>query len=95
MSKNELEEVRREIDAVDLLLLKSVANRQKLARKAGELKREAGLKIHDPKREKEVLELRREWAEQLELDPDSVEELFHLLIDESRKLQEKDKKGDE
>ncbi len=95
MRKDELEKVRREIDAGDLLLLKSVANRQKLARRAGELKREAGLPIHDPEREKEVLKLRREWAEQLGLDPDSAEALFHLLIDESRKLQEKDKKGDE
>jgi chorismate mutase-like protein len=95
VSEDGLDTVRRDIDVEDLQFVKALKRRLKLARRAGELKRKADLPIHDPNREREVLALRRDWAEQLGVDPDVVEDFFRLLIEQSRKAQEEDEKGTE
>ena len=52
----DLNTARRQIDAIDSELVESLARRLKVARELANLKREAGLKIRQPDRERAVLE---------------------------------------
>ncbi|NPB07703.1 MAG: prephenate dehydratase [Aquificae bacterium] len=52
----ELEELRREIDHIDEEILRLLNERAKLAKKIGEIKKEKGLPVHVPERERAIFE---------------------------------------
>jgi len=86
----ELQETRELIDAVDHELLLLLARRVTLARRAGKAKAQLGHPILDPSREASLLSERRAWAEGLDLDGESVDELFRSILRLSRRAQRED-----
>lgn len=83
----ELKETRAHIDALDRELLELIARRAELARRAGQIKGEKSLPVRDAARERQLLGVRRAWAEGLGLDSDGVAGLFERLLTLSRDVQ--------
>lgn len=72
------------IDALDHDLLQTTARRMALVAEIAEYKRQHGLKIRDPQRERELLTDRAERAEELGLPRGEMESVFRLLLRASR-----------
>jgi chorismate mutase/prephenate dehydrogenase len=75
------------VDAADRDLLQVIARRMALVSEIGSVKRELGLRIRDPGREREVLEDRARAARELGLPAGEVESMFRLLLRASRDQQ--------
>jgi len=85
-----LDDLRRELGEVDRQILALVAQRQGLAKRIGQAKREAGLPTRDFRQERDVLSRARDAAQQKGLAPALGEELLTFLIKHSLTVQEKD-----
>ena len=72
------------VDAVDHDLLQLIARRMGLVGEIAATKREQGLRIRDPEREREVLADRTRLAEELGLPRGEMESMFRLLLRASR-----------
>lgn len=83
----DLRETRELIDDVDRELVRLLAKRALLSRRAGRAKAGTGRSIRDPERERDVLETRRRWAADEGLDVDGVAEVFRNVLRISRSLQ--------
>lgn len=79
--------VRRHIDQIDRQIVRLLARRQELSLEIGKVKQARGLPVHIPGRESELLEIVRDEAAHLAVDPQHVEDLFELVLAESRRLQ--------
>ena len=88
-----LAKLREQIRAVDRELVELTARRLALARRVGEIKRDAGQPIRNYVVEAEALRLVREAALALDVSPATAEELLKLEIRESLRVQEKDRVG--
>ena len=88
MSENDLDVLRRAIDAVDSRLLELIHERVRLVLEVGVYKAKHGLAIYDPERERRLLERLTALAEP-PLEPDTVRRIFERLIDESRRLEQR------
>ena len=86
-----LDELRKELSAVDRRLVELVAERQRLVGEIGRNKRDTGTNTRDYAREKDVLDMGRAQAEELGIDPDLVEDLLEMLIRSSLQSQEHDR----
>jgi len=86
----ELAEVRDLIDELDLELVTLLARRGRLARRARRAKSKIGKGVRDPSREEALLEDRRSWAADRDLDPERVESIFRAVLRFSVALQEDD-----
>lgn len=84
-----LEEIRAAIDGIDRAILAALRNRLDYVRAAGRFKRNSN-EVRAVERVKSMLAERRAWAEQLDLDPDWIEEMYRLLIDGFIRLELKD-----
>lgn len=82
-----VDELRKRIDRIDREILELLARRVEVAKKIGELKREAGLPIADHEREREVVERGIKLAEQLGLDVGLIEIILNAVIGMCRKIQ--------
>jgi chorismate mutase len=82
-----LEALRRDIDAVDQEILKLLHKRVRLVMQVGEYKRERGIPVYDPERERELFE-RLSRAAEPPLDGDTVRRVFERLVDESRRIEQ-------
>lgn len=76
-------ELRHEIDAVDTQILSLLQRRLELVFKVGEVKRENGVKVYDPERERQMLARLSSLATP-PLSPDTVRRIFERIIDEFR-----------
>ena len=83
----DLEALRRDIDAVDQQILKLLHARVRLVMQVGEYKRERGIPVYDPARERQLLE-RLSRAAEPPLDADTVRRVFERLVDESRRIEQ-------
>ena len=63
------------------------AERHRCACEIGQLKKELGIEIYQPEREKEVLNHVRTVACEGPLGPDAIARLFERIIDEARRLE--------
>lgn len=72
------------VDSLDRELLQLAARRMALVGEIAEFKRRHGVRIRDPRREREVLEDRCRRAEALGLPRDEIESIFRLLLRASR-----------
>lgn len=90
-SGRQIEDCRAEIDQLDRVLVRLLNLRARLALKVAGLKRRAGLPLHAPGREREVLRNVTE-ANPGPLDRAAVAKLFRLAIRESRRLEENDRR---
>lgn len=84
----ELRETRDLIDDLDRELVRLIARRAQLARRAGRIKREHGSGVRDVRREIELLKHRREWARDEDLDAEAVSRVFEAVIALARGAQE-------
>ena len=82
-----MKESRKKIQELDFILLELLAQRFRLAKEIGELKRTQSLQIKDEEREGELLEKIQEKARELQLSPEFVNELYELILKESKRIQ--------
>ena len=75
-----LAEVRSEIDRLDQSLIKIISRRQEYAHAAARFKR-TDREVHAHDRQRQMMAVRRLWAETEGLDPDLIESLFRMMID--------------
>jgi chorismate mutase len=83
----ELEAIRAEIGRVDEAIIFLIAERLRLARRVGDLKRTAGLGVLDPSREAAVVRRAGVLARERGLDDEAVRDLFWRLIEMARTAQ--------
>ena len=81
-----IDEVRRRIDELDAALVALLNERSACALAIGELKRELGLPVYQPDREKAVLANVRS-SNMGPLDAEAMSRLFERIIDEARRLE--------
>jgi chorismate mutase len=82
-----LETARARVGAIDEQLMVLLAERQRVVRQIGELKREAGRPVLDPAREAAVLRRVAERARGLGLDEDAVRDVWRRVLAMARKVQ--------
>lgn len=87
-----IDDYRREINRLDRELLHIFNERAGLALKIGEIKKELGIPVYDPEREKRIFEAMA--AENPgPLENEAIVRLFERVIDESRRLERIRTKG--
>lgn len=89
-----LEDLRRDIDRVDEVLVRLLNERARCVCEIGRLKKVQGIDVYQPDREKDVLRHVREVASEGPLGPDVVARLFERIIDEARRLERRVVHGD-
>ena len=82
-----LDELRNDIDRVDEVLVRLLNERARVACEIGQLKKQLGVEIYQPDREKQVLAHVRGIAAEGPLGPDAIARLFERIIDEARRLE--------
>ena len=87
-----IDDYRREINRLDSELLRIFNERAALALKIGEIKKELGVPVYDPEREKRIFET-MSVANRGPLENDAIIRLFERVIDESRRLERIRTKG--
>ena len=75
------------IDALDRDILQIAARRMTLVAEIAAYKRDHGLRVRDPRREREILDDRSRVAEELGLPRGEIESIFRLLLRASRDQQ--------
>ena len=85
----ELDDLRKKIDEADEELLNIIAERLSLMPKIAAIKQSQNISINQETREKEVIEKIRKKAVQRKLNPDFIEKIIIEIIQESKKIQEK------
>jgi chorismate mutase-like protein len=82
-----LDELRRDIDRVDEVLVRLLNERARRVCEIGRLKKELGIEIYQPDREKDVLRHVQDVACEGPLGPEAIGRLFERIIDEARRLE--------
>jgi chorismate mutase/prephenate dehydrogenase len=86
-----LDDLRTSLSDVDRQLVELIARRQQIVSEIGKHKRSSGKATRDYKREKDVLDMARAQAEELNIDPDLADGIMSALIQSSLASQEKDR----
>ena len=84
--KHRLDELRREIDAIDEQLVRLLSERAECALQIGHEKKLAGMEVYQPTRETEVLS-HVQRINMGPLDDAAMKRLFERIIDEARRLE--------
>ena len=82
-----IENLRQQIDQLDIQLVELLAKRQEVTAQVGTYKKEVGKPIYDPVREADLIAKRRELAESLQVAPDLIEDLLRRIMRESYQSQ--------
>jgi chorismate mutase-like protein len=82
-----LDDLRDDIDRVDEVLVRMLNERARIACEIGRLKKEMGVEVYQPEREKQVLAHVRSIAAEGPLGADAIARLFERIIDEARGLE--------
>jgi chorismate mutase-like protein len=82
-----LDDLRNDIDRVDEVLVRLLNERARVACEIGRIKKEQGIDVYQPEREKQVLEHVRNVAVEGPLGPEAIARLFERIIDEARRLE--------
>jgi chorismate mutase len=82
-----LDDLREDIDRVDEVLVRLLNERARVACEIGKLKKELGIEVYQPEREKQVLAHVRGIAAEGPLGTDAIARLFERIIDEARRLE--------
>ncbi len=82
-----LDDFRNDIDRIDEVLVRLLNERARVACEIGELKRQLGVEVYQPEREKQVLAHVRGIAAEGPLGADAIARLFERIIDEARRLE--------
>ena len=87
-----IDDYRKEINRLDSELLRIFNERAGLALKIGEIKKELGIPVYDPEREKRIFDAMAK-DDPGPLENDAIIRLFERVIDESRRLERIRTKG--
>ena len=90
--KLELKDIRKKIDAVDAKIVASIAERVSYMPAVAKYKKENNLPIHQPDREKEIIQSRVDLAEKTGVSRDLIQKIFSLILENSREIQEQESK---
>jgi len=90
-----LDELRDDIDRVDEVLVRLLNERARVACEIGRLKKDLGVEVYQPEREKQVLAHVRSIAAEGPLGADAIARLFERIIDEARRLERRMIHGEE
>lgn len=82
-----MEEIRKKFDQIDREIIELLGKRMKLSQKAGQYKKEAGIKIHQPEREKELLHKLSLLAEKKAVPIKLINEIYQAIFKESKNIQ--------
>lgn len=82
-----LDNLRRDIDRVDEVLVRLLNERARCVCEIGRLKKDQGIEVYQPDREKDVLTHVRTIGSEGPLGPDAIARLFERIIDEARRLE--------
>jgi chorismate mutase len=85
---DELEKYRKQVDRVDELILKALAERAKICVAIGEVKKKRGMPVRDVSRESEVYNLVKEKSVEFGLDPLQVEAVYREIVNMCSAVQE-------
>ena len=88
----DIDEIRQEIDRLDNELLRIFNERAALALAIGEIKKEKGIPVYDPEREKLIFD-KVKAGNPGPLEDGAIVRLFERVIDESRRLERIRTKG--
>ena len=89
-----LDELRDDIDRVDEVLVRLLNERARVACEIGRIKKEQGIEVYQPEREKQVLAHVRSIAAEGPLGAEAIARLFERIIDEARRLERRLVHGD-
>ena len=89
-----LEDLRKDIDRVDEVLVRLLNERARCVCEIGRLKKEQSIEVYQPDREKDVLMHVRAVASEGPLGPEAIARLFERIIDEARRLERRVVHGD-
>ena len=81
--RTQLDELRQMINGIDEEITQKMAARMELVERIGQYKYAHNVAIPQPERFEEILRLQRELAEALQVDPDFMEELMHVIHKQS------------
>jgi chorismate mutase-like protein len=87
MTSTTLDDLRRDIDRVDEVLVRLLNERARCVCEIGRLKKAHGVEVYQPDREKEVLAHVRSVGAEGPLGSEAVARLFERIIDEARRLE--------
>jgi chorismate mutase len=82
-----LEDLRKDIDRVDEVLVRLLNERARCACEIGKIKKEQNVEIYQPEREKQVLDHVKSVAAEGPLEPEAIARLFERIMDEARRLE--------
>jgi chorismate mutase len=77
--RDDLEELRRQIDALDETLLRLLAERMKVARQIGSYKKAHDLSVADPARMEAVLAVQQAKAQAADLPEEYIKQLYEII----------------
>ena len=80
----DIEALREEIDDIDEALVSLLAKRQQAVAQIVSLKREHGIPVYHPAREEDLISNRRRQAQEVGLEPAYIEDLYRLILRQSR-----------
>jgi prephenate dehydrogenase len=83
----ELKQAREHIDGIDREIVRLLAQRTQLSKRAASAKAKLGAPVLDGSREAELLGTRKAWAEDLRLDSDAITDVFRAILTMSRRAQ--------
>jgi chorismate mutase/prephenate dehydrogenase len=83
----DLTEIRKQLDQLDAEWLKIIAKRLTLIPEVAKFKIENNIPRYQPKREKEMIVVKRKLAEKLGVNPDLAEDILKLIIKESHRIE--------
>lgn len=84
----DLDRIRRDINAIDDEILTSLARRREVTERVIRQKAEAGMPLRDPRREEEILDRLIQKGRELGLDSHLVTRIYHEVIDDSVRIQQ-------
>jgi chorismate mutase len=87
--KKQLEDLRKQIDEIDNLIVDLLAKRMKVVEKVGVLKKQHNVPPLDPARWQQVLTSKMEKAKSLGLDREMVKKIYNIIHEEALKIEEK------
>jgi chorismate mutase/prephenate dehydrogenase len=88
--KDKLESLREEIDGIDRQIVKLASKRLEIVDDVVSLKKSHNIPVYHPAREEYLISKRRSQGREIGLNPDFVEEIFRLIIRQSRIKQTRD-----
>ncbi len=85
----ELDEIRNEISGIDHQIIEFLSQRFSLVPHINKYKKENNISIFQPEREKQMYKKYWKLAIERNINPDIIQQLFEIIIGESRRLQKK------